>query len=193
MRQAGKRRSLKQCFLKEEELKDAERCKTKIDWRGTKINIIDTPGYDDFVGEVVSALKVADTAVVVLNAQQGVEVGTELIWEYTEKFQTPVIFVVNQLDHEKANYDQTLEQAKARFGNMVVPMQYPLNAGEGFDTIIDVLKMTAYKFSAEGGKPEKIDIPDSEKAKAEEMHQQLVEAVAEYDEDLMEAFFEKRS
>jgi len=164
-----------------------------VDWRGTKINIIDTPGYDDFVGEVVSALKVADTGVIVLNAQQGVEVGTELIWAYTEKFQTPVIFVVNQLDHEKANYEQTLEQAKARFGNKVVPMQYPLNAGEGFDTIVDVLKMTVYKFPADGGKPEKIPIPDSEKAKAEEMHQQLIEAVAEYDEDLMEAFFEKGS
>ena len=164
-----------------------------LDWRGNKINIIDTPGYDDFVGEVASGLKVADTAVVVLNAQQGVEVGTELIWEYTEKLQTPVIFVVNQLDQEKANYDQTLEQARERFGNKVVPMQYPLNIGEGFDTIVDVLKMTAYKFSADGGKPEKIDIPAGEKDKAEEMHQQLVEAVAEYDEDLMEAFFDKGS
>ncbi len=164
-----------------------------LDWRGNKINVIDTPGYDDFVGEVVSGLKVADTGVIVLNAQQGVEVGTELIWEYTEKLQTPVIFVVNQLDHEKANYDQTLEQARERFGNKVVPMQYPLNVGEGFDTIVDVLKMTVYKFPADGGKPEKLPIPDGEKAKAEEMHQQLVEAVAEYDEDLMEAFFEKGS
>ncbi len=163
------------------------------DWRGTKINIIDTPGYDDFVGDVVSALKVADTGVIILNSQQGVEVGTELIWDYTEKFKTPVIFVVNQLDHEKANYEQTLEQAKARFGNKVVPMQYPLNAGNGFDTIVDVLKMTIYKFPEDGGKPEKIPIPDAEKAKAEEMHQQLIEAVAEYDEDLMEAFFEKGS
>ncbi len=164
-----------------------------VDWRGTKINIIDTPGYDDFVGEVISSLKVADTGVIVLNAQQGVEVGTELIWEYTEKFQTPVIFVVNQLDHEKANYEQTLEQAQARFGNKVIPMQYPLNAGDGFDTIVDVLKMVVYKFPADGGKPEKQEIPDSEKAKAEEMHQELVEAVAEYDDTLMEAFFEKGS
>jgi len=164
-----------------------------LDWRGNKINIIDTPGYDDFVGEVVSGLKVADTGVIVLNAQQGVEVGTELIWEYTEKLQTPVIFVVNQLDHEKANYDQTLEQARERFGNKVVPMQYPLNVGEGFDTIVDVLKMTVYKFPADGGKPEKLPIPDSEKDKAEEMHQQLIEAVAEYDETLMEAFFDKGS
>ncbi len=164
-----------------------------LDWRGNKINIIDTPGYDDFVGEVVSGLKVADTGVIVLNAQQGVEVGTELIWDYTERLQTPVIFVVNQLDHEKANYDQTLEQARARFGNKVVPMQYPLSVGENFDTIVDVLKMTAYKFPADGGKPEKIDIPAGEKAKAEEMHQALVEAVAEYDEDLMEAFFDKGS
>lgn len=164
-----------------------------VDWRGTKINIIDTPGYDDFVGEVISSLKVADTGVIVLNAQQGVEVGTELIWEYTEKFKTPVIFVVNQLDHEKANYEQTLEQAQARFGNKVIPMQYPLNAGDGFNTIVDVLKMVVYKFPADGGKPEKMDIPADEKAKAEEMHQQLIEAVAEYDDDLMEAFFEKGS
>lgn len=164
-----------------------------LDWRGNKINIIDTPGYDDFVGEVVSGLKVADTGVIVLNAQQGVEVGTELIWDYTEKLQTPIIFVVNHLDQEKANYEQTLEQAQARFGSKVVPMQYPLNVGEGFDTIVDVLKMTVYKFPADGGKPEKLPIPDGEKAKAEEMHQQLVEAVAEYDETLMEAFFEKGS
>ena len=79
-----------------------------VEWRGNKINIIDTPGYDDFVGEVISSLKVADTAVMIVNAASGVEVGTELLWEYIEKFQTPCLFVINQVDHEKANFDTCL-------------------------------------------------------------------------------------
>lgn len=160
-------------------------------WRDTKINILDAPGYDDFVGEIVSALKVADTGVMVLNAQFGVEVGTEIIWEYTEKFRTPIIFAINQMDHDKADFDKTVEQAKSRFGRKVTVVQYPFNQGHEFDSIIDVLKMTMYKFPAEGGKPEKLPIPDSEKAKAENLHNELVESVAENDETLMELFFEK--
>ena len=93
-------------------------------WRDCKINILDTPGFDDFVGEVVSTLKVADLGVMLLNSKSGVEVGTELIWEYIEKYKTPAIFVINQLDHEKADYDNTLEQAKNRFGTNVLPIQY---------------------------------------------------------------------
>ena len=96
------------------------------DWRNCKINLIDTPGFDDFVGELVSSLKVADTALMLLNARSGVEVGTELIWEYIEKFNTPNIFVVNHLDNDKADFDGTLEQAKSRFGSKVIPVQYPL-------------------------------------------------------------------
>ncbi len=162
-------------------------------WRGYKINILDTPGNDDFVGEVIAALKVADTGVMLLNAPFGVEVGTELIWEYTEGFKTPMIFAVNQLDHEKADFDKTVEQAKARFGRKLLVVQYPLNAGLGFDSIIDVLKMTMYKFPAEGGKPQKLPIPDSEKAKADQLHNELIESIAENDEGLMELFFEKGS
>src|SRR6185437_3650868 len=162
-------------------------------WRGYKINILDTPGNDDFVGEVVAALKVADTGVMLLNAPFGVEVGTDLIWEYTETFKTPMIFAVNQLDHEKADFDKTVEQAKSSFGRKVLVVQYPLNAGTGFDSIIDVLKMTMYKFPAEGGKPQKLPIPDAEKAKADQLHNDLIESIAENDEGLMELYFEKGS
>jgi elongation factor G len=103
------------------------------EWRDYKINIIDTPGLDDFIGEVISALRVADTGVMLLNAQHGVEVGTELIWNYVEDFKKPLMFAVNQLDHEKANWDETIEQAKKRFGTQLVLMQYPINAGTGFN------------------------------------------------------------
>lgn len=159
-------------------------------WKESKINVIDTPGFDDFIGEVISALKVADTAVMLLNAKNGVEVGTELIWDYVENFKTPALFVINQMDHEKADYDKTLEQAQSRFGNKVIPVQYPLNPGIGFNKIVDALRMVMYVFPDSGGKPEKHPIPDSEKARADEMHRVLVEAAAENDETLMEHYFE---
>lgn len=160
-------------------------------WRGYKINIIDTPGYDDFVSEVISALKVSDTAVMVLNAQFGVEVSTELLWQYIEQYKTPTLFAVNQTDQEKADFDTTVEQAKDRFGRKVTVVQYPVNQGTGFDSIIDVLKMVMYKFPEEGGKPEKLPIPDDQKEKADKLHNDLVESIAENDEGLMELYFEK--
>lgn len=159
-------------------------------WKDTKINILDTPGLDDFVGEVVTALKVADTAVVLLNAKSGVEVGTELIWEYVDRFETPSMFVINQLDHEKADFERTLEQAKARFGSRVLPLQFPVNQGSGFNAIVDALRMVMYVFPAGGGKPEKKDIPAEHKSRADELHNALVEAAAENDESLMEKYFE---
>lgn len=159
-------------------------------WKESKINVIDTPGFDDFVGEVISAMKVADTGVVLLNAKNGVEVGTEIIWDYIEAFKTPALLVINQLDHEKADYDRTLEQAQARFGNKVLPIQYPLNTGIGFNKIVDALRMVMYVFPDGGGKPEKHPIPDSELARADELHRALVEAAAENDETLMEHYFE---
>lgn len=161
------------------------------DWRGNKINVLDTPGFDDFVGEVVSSLKVSATALMLLNARSGVEVGTELLWEYVEKFETPSLFVVNHLDNEKADYEATVDQAKARFGNKILPIQYPLNIGNGFNTIVDALRMTMYVFGPDGGKPEKKEIPESEKDRAMAMHNALVEAAAENDEELMERFFEQ--
>lgn len=160
-------------------------------WRGYKINIIDTPGYDDFVGEVISALRVADTGVMLLNAVMGVEVGTDIIWDYTERFKTPMIFAVNKLDDDNADFDKTVREAKAHFGNNVVVVQYPRQSGAGFHEIIDVLRMTLYKFTDGGGKPEKMPIPDEEKAKAEELHKELIEAIASNDETLMEKYFDK--
>ena len=159
-------------------------------WRGYKINILDTPGYDDFAGEVISALRVADTGIMVLNAAMGVEVGTDIIWQYTEEFKTPMIFAINKLDHEQADFQNTLAQAKEHFGSNVVAVQYPVNQGNGFNEIIDVLHMVCYHFTDEGGKPEKRPIPESEKATADEMHRELVEAVASNDEALMEKYFE---
>ncbi len=160
-------------------------------WKGYKINIIDTPGYDDFTGEVISALRIADTGVMLLNASMGVEVGTDVIWEYTEKFKTPMILAVNKLDQDKADFDRTVMQARDHFGPHVTVVQYPLNQGLGFNAIIDVLKMTMYKFPMEGGKPEKLPIPEEEKERANKLHQDLVEAVAVNDETLMEHYLEK--
>jgi len=155
-----------------------------------KINIIDNPGFDDFIGEVFSALKVCETAVMVVNAQNGVEVGTEITWRHATNQNIPVVLVVNQLEHEKANFDENIRQLKNQFGPKVTIVQYPVSTGLGFDSIIDVLKMKMYKYNKEG-KAEILDIPAEEKDKAEEMHATLIEAAAESDEKLMEDFFEK--
>lgn len=160
-------------------------------WKDYKINIIDTPGYDDFAGEVISALRVADTGVIVINGAVGVEVGTDIIWQYTDKFKTPTLFVINQLDKEQADFDRVLQEAQTHFGPNVVAVQYPISTGDGFNSIVDVLNMVMYKFPASGGKPEKLPIPESEKGRAEMMHQALVETIAANDEGLMEKFFEQ--
>lgn len=160
-------------------------------WRGFKINVLDTPGYDDFVGEVLSALRVADAGVMVLNAAAGVEVGTDVIWDYTERFRTPMIFAINQLDHDKADFNKTVQQARDHFGSKVTVVQYPLQEGAGFHEIVDVLRMTLYKFRDTGGKPEKLPIPPEEKERADQLHRELVEAVASNDEQLMEKYFDR--
>jgi elongation factor G len=162
-----------------------------VKWRDCKINLLDTPGSDDFVGEVVCSLKVADTALMVLNGAHGVEVGTEILWDYVNDFKTPTVFVVTQMDHEKSDFETTLEQAKERFGPKVIPVQYPVNQGAGFNAIIDALRMVMYVFGPNGGKPEKKSIPDAELEKAKEMHNALVEAAAENEEGLMEKYFDQ--
>lgn len=159
-------------------------------WRGTKINMLDTPGYDDFVGEVICSMKVADTGILVINAAHGVEVGTEILWEYTRTFQTPTIIVANQCDHDQANFQTTIDQARERFGHSVLAFQYPVKEGIGFNAIIDALRMVMYVFPDGGGKPIKENIPASEMDRAMEMHNAIVEAAAENDEGLMEKFFE---
>lgn len=162
-----------------------------VKWKDNKINLIDTPGLDDFVGEVIAPLKISDTAILVLNAAAGVEVGTELVWEYIEQYETPALFVINQMDHPKADFEKTLEQAKERFGSKLVPIQYPLNSGEGFNQILDALRMVVYEFPTNGGKPEKKPIPESEMERAKAMHNTLVEIAAENEEGLMEKYFEE--
>lgn len=162
-----------------------------LDWRGHKINLIDTIGTLDFTGEVLGALKVSGTSIVVLDAERGVEVGTEMLWKQAEDHNTIPLFVVNKLDHPKSDYDRTVQMAKERFGREVVQIQYPFSQGDGFHAIIDILKMTMYEFSEEGGKPDKLPIPDSQKNKAELLHNELIEIIAENDESLMDLYFEK--
>jgi elongation factor G len=161
------------------------------EWRNYKINIIDTPGIDDFAGEVVSSVRVADTCVLLLNAQYGVEVGTEIIWDYVDHFKKPSLIAINQVDHGKSDFFKTYEDAKKRLGSAVTLIQYPLNQGDGFNRIIDLLKMVMYVFPAEGGKPEKMPIPAKEMARANQLHNELVEKAAENDESLMELYFEQ--
>jgi len=161
------------------------------EWRDYKINILDTPGLDDFIGEIIAPLRVADTAVLLINAQYGVEVGTQLVWEHVDKYRKPVILAINQLDHPKADFEKTYSDIRTHFGSNAVLMQYPLNTGAAFNSIIDLLKMVVYKFPAEGGKPIKLPIPDNELQTANELHQILVEKAAENDETLMNLYFEK--
>ena len=159
----------------------------------TKFNIIDTPGADDFVGGAVSAFKVCDTGVLVVNAQQGVEVGTQIYSRYAKDYGIPLIVAVNQLDGEKASWETTLESMKEAFGNKPVVVQYPVNVGPGFDGFIDVLKMKYYHFLDENGKREDLEIPADRMEEAEELRNALIERAAEYDDTLMETFFEQGS
>ena len=158
-----------------------------------KLNIIDTPGADDFVGAVLTALRVSATALMVVNAQHGVEVGTEILARWVEQMHKPMIIALNQLDHEKANYEHAMESLVQSFGNKVVAVQYPVKVGAGFDSFIDVLLMKMYKFTGDAGQREELPIPESEMERAKELHGKLIEAAAENDEKLMELYFEKGS
>ena len=151
-----------------------------VEWNGKKLNIIDCPGSDDFVGAALTALNVTDTAILLLNGQYGPEVGTQNHFRYTEKLGKPVIFLVNQLDNEKCDYDNVLEQLQTIYGSKVVPVQYPIETGPNFHELIDVLLMKKYSWGPEGGAPTIEEIPDSEKEKAMELHKALVEAAAEH-------------
>ena len=163
------------------------------EWNGKKLNFIDCPGSDDFVGAAITALHVTDTAVILINGQYGPEVATQNHFRMTEKLQKPVIFLINQLDSEKCDFHQSIERLQELYGPKVVPVQYPLNEGPDFNAMIDVLLMKKYSWKPEGGAPIIEDIPASEMDKALEMHRALVEAAAENDESLMEKFFESES
>ncbi len=158
---------------------------------GRKLNFIDCPGADDFVGGAITALNVTDTGVIVIDAQYGVEVGTQNIFRTTASLRKPVIFAMNQLDGEKADYENVLEQMREVFGKKVIPIQYPLACGPGFNAMIDVLLMKKYEWGPDGGVPVISDIPEDQMEHARELHQQLVEAAAENDETLMEKFFDQ--
>jgi elongation factor G len=159
------------------------------EFQNKKINLFDTPGLDDFSGGVISSLYAADSAVMTINVQNGVEVGTEIHFRHAEKVNKPLILVINGLDHEKANFEKSIEMMKERLGNSVILVQFPVNEGVGFDTVIDVLKMKLLRYPKEGGAAKIEEIPAEYADKAAELHAALVEKAAESDEALMELFF----
>ncbi|MDE6431332.1 MAG: elongation factor G, partial [Duncaniella sp.] len=156
-----------------------------------KLNVIDCPGADDFVGNAITALNVTDTGVILINSQYGVEVGTQNIFRTTQSLKKPVIFALNQLDGDKADYENVMEQMREHFGKKIVAIQYPLQCGAGFNSMIDVLLMTKYSWGPEGGAPTIEEIPAEEMERADELHKILVEAAAENDEALMEKCFDQ--
>ena len=156
-----------------------------------KLNVIDCPGGEDFVGNAYTALGVTDTGVIVVDSEYGVEVGTQNIFRTTAALKKPVIFALNQLDGEKADYDNVMEQLRETFGPKVIAIQYPLESGPGFHSMIDVLLMKKYEWGPEGGVPTISEIPDDQMEKAKELHNALVEAAAENDETLMDKYFEQ--
>ena len=164
-----------------------------VEWNNKKLNIIDCPGSDDFVGGAITALNVTDQAVILINGQYGPEVGTQNVFRYTEKLKKPVIFLINQLDSEKCDFDNVISAMHDIYGSKCVQVQYPVQTGPGFNAIIDVLLMKKYSWPAEGGMPVIEDIPAEEMDKAMELHKTLVEAAAENDETLMEKFFEEET
>ena len=155
-----------------------------------KLNVIDCPGSDDFVGNAITAMNVTDTAVIVIDGQYGVEVGTQNIFRVTEQEKKPVIFAINQLDGEKCDYDNVMHQLKEVFGSRVVPIQFPIECGPKFNSMIDVLLMKKYSWGPDGGVPTITDVPAEYMDRAKEMQQVLVEAAAENDETLMDKYFE---
>ena len=162
-----------------------------VEWNNKKLNIIDCPGSDDFVGGAITALNVTDQALVLINGQYGPEVGTQNNFRYTEKLKKPVIFLINQLDSDKCDFDAIISSMKDIYGSKCVQIQYPISTGPDFNSLIDVLLMKKYSWKPEGGAPIIEDIPAEEMDKAIELHKALVEAAAENDETLMEKFFEE--
>lgn len=164
-----------------------------VEWNNKKLNIIDCPGSDDFIGGAITALNVTDEAVILINGQYGPEVGTQNNFRYTEKLKKPVIFLVNQLDSDKCDFDNIINSMHEIYGSKCVQIQYPVKTGPEFNEIIDVLLMKKYTWKPEGGMPIIEEIPEEEKEKALELHKILVEAAAENDESLMEKFFESET
>lgn len=161
------------------------------EFNGKKLNVIDCPGADDFVGNAYTALGVCDTGVILVDAENGIEVGTQNIFRVTEQLKKPVIFALNQIDGEKADYENVMEQLRETYGGKIVAVQYPLQSGPGFNSMIDVLLMKKYEWGPDGGTPTISEIPAEEMERAEELHGKLLEAAAENDETLMDKFFDQ--
>lgn len=162
------------------------------EWKDTKVNILDTPGYTDFIGEVRGALRVADTALIVLKAVEGAEVGTEMVWRCAEEYQNGAVFIVNKLDNENADFDRIVKQAEERFSHDVIPVQFPADQGLGFEQVVDVLRMKLLQHKRDGnGRYTEQDIPDSLRPKAEKLREQVIEKIAESDEVLLNLFLDK--
>lgn len=164
-----------------------------VEWNNKKLNIIDCPGSDDFVGGAITSLNVTDQAVILINGQYGPEVGTQNNFRYTEKLKKPVIFLINQLDSDKCDFDNIINSMKEIYGDKCVQIQYPLETGPGFHSLIDVLIMKKLTWAEGGGEPKREEIPAEEMDKAMELHKALVEAAAENDDALMEKFFDSDS
>ncbi len=162
-----------------------------VEHGGKKLNIIDSPGYDDYIGEAISAIRVADSSMIFINAQNGLEVGTESAWEYSEKENNPVMFGINKIDVDQAEYDKTFEEIKTRFGASVTMLQFPNASGAGFESVIDILSMKQYTFKKNDPKPQIADIPGEFQEKADNLRNELVESIAESDEDLMNKYLEE--
>ena len=163
-----------------------------LEWIDKKFNIIDTPGYLDFIGEAISSLAVVDMAVVLLHAVNGVEVGSEQVWSYATKNNIPKVLVINGLDREHSKFDVIVQQTKDHFGKNVFPMQLPVNAGPGFNQIVDVLRSELITYQRDGsGKYSESELPEEWQSRVEELHQELIEYVAESDDTLLEKFFDQ--
>ena len=176
--------------VEHEKMKSVHSSIMHLDWRGTKVNMFDTPGSPDFWGRVPGSLVAADSALFVVNSEHGVEVGTDAFWRMANEYSLPSFIVLNKLDSDRSDFESSLASVKEHFGRGVVVMQFPYSEGSDFHAIVDVLKMKMYEFPENGGKPDKLPIPKSMQAKAELNHNELVEMVAENDESLLDLYFE---
>jgi elongation factor G len=162
------------------------------EWKNTKVNLIDTPGFGIFLMEARAALRVADAAAIVVSGVTGVEVTTEKVWKFADEYSLPRLIIINKLDRERASFSRTLEALQKKFGKSVVPVQLPIGEEHNFSGIIDLVSMKALKYPTDGsGKYETVDIPADLKAEADDWREKLIEKVAEGDDTLMERFFEQ--
>lgn len=162
-----------------------------LEWKHYKINVLDAPGIDDFFGEALKAIRIADTSVLLVNAQKGIEVTTEVLWEAIDRMRKPAVIAINQLDHPQADWNESLQSVKNLVGTRMLALQFPVQIGPDFHEIVDALTMQLYRFKSEGGKPEKLPIPKEYMAQADEMHKAIVEAAAANKEELLDHYLEK--